>query len=142
MKKTILIAISIFISNFVFTSDSFAQCDSTNAMCEKHLRGQFISDGQQYRALLIDDENAEFHVPFYGGSTYRIAACSGGSDGNLLFSIFDKERNLLFTNAEYKNSPYWDFEFVNTIDCIIETRLDLMKNQSSGCAVMLIGFKQ
>ena len=77
----------------------------------------------------------------YGGSTYRFAACSGLDDGNLIFSVYDKERNLLFTNKDYANSPYWDFNIVNTLDCIIEAQLN-QDNLASGCAVLLVGFKQ
>ena len=101
----------------------------------------FISDGQNYRALLRNDEMAEFDVTLYGGSTYRISACSGLSDGNLSFSILDQERNILFSNNEHAMSPYWDFKVSYTIDAIIEAKLK--PNQAeSGCAVLLIGFQQ
>ena len=141
MKK-----IHTLVSSLLFciglNSFSFAQCDTIAKVCAKHISNQFISDGQEYRALLLNpEETAEFHTTFYGGSVYRIAACSGLSDGNLVFSVFDTERNLLFTNNDYKNSPYWDFKITSTVDCIIEARLDA-SNQGSGCAVMLIGFKE
>lgn len=141
MKK--IIAISLFIFAITATPlKSFAQCDTVASLCSKHLSNSFISDGQQYRALLKNnEETAEFHATFYGGTTYRIAACSGLKDGNLIFSVFDSERNLLFTNNEYKNAPYWDFKINSTLDCIIEAKLDAA-NQGSGCAVILIGFKQ
>jgi hypothetical protein len=123
------------------SNQGFAQCDTIAQSCAKHLTGGFISDGQDYRALLLDQEVAEFDATFYGGSVYRIAACSGMSDGNLVFSIYDRERNLLFSNKDYKNAPYWDFKFDSTIDCIIEAQL-ASGNSASGCAVLLIGFKQ
>ena len=136
MKKIFLLVI-VIICGFSFRDKVSAQCDTVANLCAKHLAAKFISDGQQYRALLLNaDENAEFHSTFYGGTTYRIAACSGLSDGNLVFSIFDAERNLLFTNNEYKNAPYWDFKITSTLDCIIEARLD-SENQGSGCAVIL-----
>jgi hypothetical protein len=115
-------------------------CDSIADQCLKHLP-PFISDGQNYRALVLEDEIAEFNGTFFGGSTYRIAACSGVTEGSLVFSIYDKDRNLLYTNEKYKNAPYWDFKFKSTMDCIIEAKLDKSKQLKSGCAVMLIGFK-
>ena len=140
--KPRLFTFLLLISGIAFSGHSSAQCDTIAGVCAKHLAAQFISDGQQYRALLLNaDETAEFHSTFYGGTTYRIAACSGLTDGNLVFSIFDQERNLLFTNSEYRNSPYWDFKVSSTLDCLIEGRLDV-SNQGSGCAVILIGFKQ
>lgn len=119
-----------------------AQCDTIANLCAKHIIASFISDGQQYRALLLNpDETAEFRTTFFSETIYRIAGCSGLSDGNLIFSIYDQERNLLFTNKDYKNAPYWDFKVKSTVEVIIEARLD-PSNNGSGCAVLLIGFKQ
>jgi hypothetical protein len=79
-----------------------------------------IPDGQFYRALLQGDEVAEFGLTLFGGTTYRVAACSGDSDGALVFSVYDKERNLLFTNKEHGNAPYWDLAVANTLDVTVE----------------------
>lgn len=141
MKKNIILKALTLVIGLTIYSSSFAQCDTIASLCEKHITAQFISDGQDYRSLLLDDEIAEFNMTLYGGSTYRFAACSGLADGNLIFSVYDKERNLLFTNKEYSNSAYWDFKITNTIDCIIEANLD-PNNLASGCAVLLVGFKQ
>jgi hypothetical protein len=120
-----------------------AQCDTIANICAKHIIASFVSDGQQYRSLLLNSEEyAEFHTTFFGETTYRIAACSGTSDGNLVFSIYDTDRNLLFTNKNYRNAPYWDFKVKSTLETIIEAQLDANKNAGSGCAVILIGFKQ
>jgi hypothetical protein len=123
---------------FVFKAN--AQMDATMDLCSKNIVPPFISDGQQYKALLSGEEIAEFRATFYGGSTYRISACSGQSEGNIVFSLYDKERNLLYSSKDYENSPYWDFKFTSTIDCIIEA--ELVGGQASGFAFMLIGFKQ
>lgn len=141
MKKSLKILIVLFVF-FAAPGVVSAQCDSVATLCAKHLASKYISGGQQYRALLLNtDETAEFHATFYGGSTYRVAACSGLTDGNLVFSVFDEQRNMIFTNSEYKNAPYWDFKINSTLDGIIEAKLDI-RNQGSGCAVVLIGFKQ
>ncbi|MEO0405283.1 MAG: hypothetical protein AAF193_10460 [Bacteroidota bacterium] len=118
-----------------------AQCDTIATFCEHNLSQEYISDGQFYRALLYNDQVAEFETTFFGGSTYRIAACSGTEDGNLIFKIYDNEGNLLFSNSEYSNAPYWDFVVESTMQCKIEAKLD-SNRQTSGCAVLLIGFKQ
>ncbi len=140
MKK-----ILIFSSFFLFASMGMmnAQCDTIASMCSKHISSTYISDGQQYRSLLLNSEEySEFHTTFFGETTYRIAACSGTSDGNLIFSIYDQNRTLLFSNKNQKNAPYWDFRIKSTLETIIEARLDSNKNPGSGCAVILIGFKQ
>ena len=142
MKKGIL-KLVLVVGGFITINSASAQiADTIATQCAKHLENQFISDGQQYRALLMNaDETAEFHTTLYGGTLYRIAACSGLSDGNLTFSVYDSERNLLFTNSEFKNAPFWDFKITNTLDCVIEAKLS-GGAQGSGRAVLLIGFKQ
>lgn len=118
-----------------------AQCDTIASLCEKHITAEYIPDGQFYRALLQEDDMAEFDLTLFGGTTYRVAACSGLSDGNLIFSVYDKDRNLLFSNKEFDNDPYWDLVVANTVNVTINAELDPGKS-SSGCAVLLIGFKE
>ena len=119
-----------------------AQCDTIASLCAKQNIATFVSDGQLYRSLLLNpEETAEFKTTFFGETVYRIAACSGLSDGNLIFSIYDSERNLLFSNKDYKNAPYWDFKVKSTVEVTLEAKLDPASN-GSGCAVLLIGFKQ
>lgn len=138
MKNKILI-VTFLIFHFSFFIRAHAQCDTIAIVCAKHIMSPYISDGQQYRALLLADQNAEFHATFFGGGTYRIAACTGLKDGNLIFSVFDEERNLLFSNKDVKNAPYWDFKVNSTLDVILEATLS---GEKSGCAVVMIGFKQ
>ncbi len=141
MKNGIL-KLMFALVGFLLINTASAQISDTVAnICIKHLENNFISDGQQYRSLLMNnEETAEFHTVLYGGTVYRIAACTGLTDGNLVFSVYDTERHLLFTNHDFKNAPYWDFKITNTLDCIIEAKLD--GPQASGRAVILIGFKQ
>lgn len=145
MKKGIL-KLVLVLSGFVIANSASAQMvDTVASICAKHFQEQFISDGQQYRALLMNTEEvAEFHVTLYGGTLYRIAACSGLQDGNLVFTVSDTDakENILFTNQDYKNAPYWDFKVNSTLDCVIKAKLDTDGSQSSGRAVVLIGFKQ
>jgi len=122
-------------------SKSSAQADTLVKFCSQNLSTDYISDGQQYIAFLNGDEIAEFRITFYGKSTYRIAACSGLTQGNLIFTVYDRERNEIFSNRNYKNAPYWDFKFTSTMQCIIEAQLD-PKGQQSGVAILLVGFKK
>jgi len=122
-------------------ASTFAQCDTIATLCEKNITSVYIPDGQFYRALLREDEVAEFDLTLFGGTTYRVAACSGTSDGNLIFSVYDKERNLLYSNKEFNNDPYWDLVVANTLDVTINAELDPSK-ANSGCAGLLIGFKR
>jgi hypothetical protein len=118
-----------------------AQADTIMKACEQKLPFPYISDGQQYRALISEGEIAEFKATFYGQATYRIVACSGLTEGELIFTLYDEKRNELFSNKSYQNSSYWDFQFNSTIDCIIEAELS-PTGPTSGFALLLIGFKQ
>ena len=130
----------VFILLTLFGTKLHSQCDTIANFCEKHLAKKYITDGQEYRSLLFNnEETAEFKTTFFGETTYRLAACSGLQDNNLIFSIYDQERNLLFTNKDFKNAPYWDFKIENTLDVLIEAKLS-ESNTKSGCAVLLIGF--
>lgn len=142
MKKSmirymmLLVALAVAIPNV-----SVAQVESSMKKCQSHMDRSFVSDGQYYTVLLNKDDIAEFYVTFYGGTIYRLAGYCGTEAGNLAFSVYDQDRNLLFTNRDFENTPCWDFKFENTMDCIIEAEID-SKDVASGITVMLIGFKQ
>lgn len=115
-------------------------CGEIAKFCENNMAENYVSDGQSYRALLVEEEVAEFRATFYGGNTYRLAGCSGNENGNLIFAIYDLDRRPIFTNQEFEYSGYWDFQVEHTFDCIIEAQLNLEKVES-GCAVLLISFE-
>ncbi|MFT5305282.1 MAG: hypothetical protein ACI9N1_002215 [Flavobacteriales bacterium] len=125
------------------TCDSIASVTNSylSTSSDQDLGRYFISDGQVYRAFIDEDQAAEFEVTFYGNSTYRIAASAGTDDNFVIYEIYDQDRNLLFSNYDYNNAPYWDIEVENTIDCTIEVKLDLNK-KLSGCVRMMIGFEK
>lgn len=139
---------SLFITILIVLAAGFAEaqdCERIVQNCEKLLKKEakgdgFISDGQVYTAFL-DREKAEFKTTFFGGTTYRIAASAGDKDNFVIFTIKDPQGNILYSNKNYKNAPYWDFKVVETLPVTIETELDL-DLKVTGCAVMLIGFQQ
>jgi len=141
MKKFVI----LFAILFIGFSSSAQDCEQIAKDCNAYLNGKsgnplFVSDGQVYTAFL-DREQAEFKTTLYGGSTYRIAASAGSDEDYVIFSVMDLEGNLLFTNRDHKNAPYWDFKVKKSIPVIIVTELDL-DLKVTGCAVLLIGFKQ
>ena len=129
-----------------FFNDVLAQdCEQIVSNCESLLNkntsgAKFVSDGQVYSAFL-NREKAEFKTTFFGGSVYRIAASAGFDENYVIFTVKDVNGNILFSNRNYKNAPYWDFDIRETLEVAIETELDL-DLKVTGCAVMLIGFKK
>lgn len=141
MKKVLLLGL-IFSVLSVFTVKA-QDCDSIYRVVESYLVADeegraFVSDGQVYTAFL-DNEKAEFNTTLYGGSVYRIAASAGTEDDYAIFTILDKDDNVIFTNKDQLNSPYWDFKVENTIPVKVQTELDTNK-KITGCVVMMIGF--
>ncbi|MFT5819437.1 MAG: hypothetical protein ACI8ZM_000661 [Crocinitomix sp.] len=143
MKKLLGIFTLLLVSGFV----NAQECDSLANVCYEHLSADasvgkiFISDGQVYKAFVDAEQAAEFKVTLYGGSLYRIAVTAGEKDDYVIFNVYDKERNLLFSNQDFDNKPYWDFKIDNTLDCYIEAYLDIDK-KVSGCIVVLLGFQK
>jgi hypothetical protein len=140
MKKLFIKLTLILFFGLIASNSAKAQCDTIANLCAKNFTKEYLSDGQEYRALLIDDQTAEFHITLYGGSIYRFGACSGLTNGNLIFRVYDEERNEIFSNSDHNLSPYWDFKVESTLDVIVEGNLNIEKAQS-GCAVLLVGFK-
>jgi hypothetical protein len=118
-----------------------AQCDTTVTLCEKFMPTNYVSDGQTYRAFLVNDEVAEFSTTFFAGVDYRIAVMSGTEKGELEFRLLDQERKLLFSSQDYDLTPFWNFRAESTQDCVIEAQLK-KDGVGSGCAVILISFSR
>jgi len=139
--KLLLTALATFIIGSSFAQDCERIVDNCEALLTKNTGGQeFISDGQVYTAFLDRQEVAKFETTLFGGSTYRIAASAGEDEDYVIFTIKDPDGNVLFTNSNYKNAPYWDFEVDESITITIEAKLD-PDLKISGCIVMLIGFQ-
>ena len=139
--------VKIFVlSNILIPSLFFGQtrCDSLGGIVKGMLNennDSFYSNGQSYKYFFGEDESAEIITTFYEGTTYRIATSAGLEDNYMIFEILDQERNLLFSNTDFSNEPYWDFKVENTIECTIEAKLDPNK-KLNGCAQLIIAFKK
>lgn len=117
------------------------QADVIESNCKACFQKPFLATNRPYRALITGDEVAEFRTTLFSGTTYRIAAGNVESDKKyVIFSVYDTDRNLLFTNSEYDNAPYWDFSVDGYMDCIVEARLDESKAQS-GFVILMTGIK-
>ncbi len=140
MKKFILF--TFIITLFVAGNKVYAQLnlDSLEKSCSSLIQYPFISDGQQYRALVIDGETAEFYYTFYGGAVYRIVACSTAGDKAPTFRIYDSNHKLIYSSDYYNNPRYWDFKFTSTIEATIEAELP-PSDVPSGIIILFIGFK-
>ena len=122
------------------TKPALSQVEQLQNICSLYFSPEYISDGQEYFASLKPDQKVEFRTTFYGENTYRIVACTNLKKGDLVFTVFDTEKNQLFTNASYNYSQYWDFKFSSTITCIIQVDVKNIKF-SPGFVMLLVGYK-
>lgn len=116
-----------------------SQAEAIENSCKACFDNSFIITGRPFRSLLTGDEVAEFHTTLFSGTTYRIAV-GNGEKSNVIFSVYDDDRNLLYTSKDYDNASYWDFSVDGYMDCIVEARLDNTKT-TSGFAILMTGFK-
>jgi len=175
--KIVFLKIMSIVFGIILVNDVFAQCKDRSSFYEietdcakQYSESSYLSDGQDYRALLKGNETAEFYPTFYDENTYRIAACTDIEGGSLLFTVIDLKGHVLFTNKDHENAPYWDLEFKATLECKIVVQLtpetqqlaggsaaketgtgtgpDSLKKtedtapQASVCSVLIIGYKQ
>lgn len=137
--KTLRISLILILIMALTPFSLSSQQDELIERCASCIKAPFVSTGQAMKAFLTGDEVAEFHTSLYSGNVYRIAACSQEL-GNIVFSVYDKNRRLLFDSRQYPNLEYWDFKVDGSLECIIEARLDA-KKLNSGVVLVMIGFK-
>ncbi len=140
MKKFLFFSLIISLLITTYSVSAQIDIDSVSKSCASFIKYPFISDGQQYRALVINGETAEFYYTFYGGATYRIVACSTAGNRAPNFRIYDSAHKLIFSSDYYNNPKYWDIKFTSTIEAIIEAELP-PSNTPSGIILLSIGFK-
>lgn len=139
MKKKFSLLMVALASTFILPFTTNSQEETIESSCKDYFKAPFIASGRPFKALLTGNEIAEFHTSFFAGTTYRIVACPAGAN-NIIFSVYDKERNLIFSNKNHDLAPFWDFNIMGSLDCIVEAQLDATKS-TSGMAMIMVGFK-
>lgn len=136
-----MLAVSIMV--FTCQSDLLGQVNAKNSMdsCNHLMGSEYISDGQEYIASLDENNVARFHTTFYGGSRYRIIACSDIEDHPLILKVLDTEQNVLFNNKKHAFSPYWNLVFTSTVNCVVVIEVE-SEQKVNRPVKLLIGFKE
>lgn len=139
MKRFISLSILTVAISLLPISNINSQEDPFKA-CKSQISSNFILNSQPLQAFLTGDEVAEFKTTFLSGSIYRISACSA-SEEPILFSLYDINHNLLYSNSDHQNAKYWDFKMEGSMECIIEAKLNNTQ-KTSGMALLYIGFQK
>lgn len=133
MKQTLLAILCFFLCNWGIAQRYVRQC-------EKLIEKDYFPQEKEYKIQIGQDEQASFHMTFYNDYQYRIAVCSNISDGNLVFTIYDPENKMLFSNKDYNFSQYWDFRFKSTIECVIKVEIQNYE-YTKAMISLLVGYK-
>ena len=133
--RTNLLIIALF-----FAASLQGQTETLEKRTKSYFDNSYISDGQVYRVMLNPEEEGEFEVTFFSGTMYRVAMSATIPPENVTYSITDSDKNIIFTNEDFDNSPYWNFVFTSTFDCKIVVNID-KEEQQSGIVIMMIGYK-
>jgi hypothetical protein len=140
MNKKSMILLAILCISFLLPSGINSQEGQLVKDCLTSLKSPYVAGDRSLKAFLTGEEIAEFRATLFHGNTYRIVLCSH-QEGLIEFSLYDTNRNLLYTNSDYGGAGSWDFKMEGSMECIIEARLN-NEIAESGMALLLIGFRR
>lgn len=112
-----------------------AQCDEVAEACAVEL-ADFLTDGQYYRAQVVDGETATLKVTFYEGFTYRVVACSDVKGAKVRYTLYDGSNAPVFSNGSVPDGTGWDFQVGATDEFTIKATL----SKGMGCIVFSVGY--
>lgn len=134
-RNRILFSLCLLFGLFVLPASGIAQCDAVADKCSVNLL-DFLSDGQYYRAQVVEGEEAQLKITFFEGFTYRISACSDSKEGQVQYEMFDGSNAKVFSSKDIPGEDYWDFQIGATDEFTIKASL----TKGMGCIVFEIGY--
>jgi len=142
LKKIIpLISVMFFLA--IFSSSSFAQCNSfTKKKCMPQLT-PFMHNGQLNSTTILAGESAELQMTFYSGQEYRLLVCGQEALGDVHFKVKSTDGKIVYDGKD--NGSSWDFNVKSTQELTIEVVSPESKSatglNANGCVSVLVGFK-
>ena len=143
MRKLLFSFLTVFAFQPI-TSMGQTKCDTLGAIVRSIINSgdeKYLTDGQSYKLFFGKDETSKVVITLYEGFNYKIATTAGFEDNYMIFELLDEQHNLLFSNVNHNNVPYWNFKVENTIETTIEVKLD-PNRKINGCAQMIIAYKK
>jgi hypothetical protein len=124
--------------------DAGAQCKGfAKKICLPEL-GSYTHDGNYHAAVLVEGEEAELYKTFYADMDYRLAVCGAENLPNVEFSIYDANRNQLFSSKD-SDSKVWDFKLQSSQQLKLVVKVGSFSQPgeipASGCVSIMFGFK-
>ena len=122
-----------------------AQCKAfAKQVCLPEL-GNYVHDGNYHAAVLVEGEEAELYKTFYSDMDYRLAICGEEKLPDIEFSVFDSNKNVLYSNKDSKYAKTWDFKLQSSQQLKLLIRVTSKSKSgeipASGCVSIMFGFK-
>ncbi|MDG5800105.1 hypothetical protein QA597_07005 [Marinilabiliaceae bacterium ANBcel2] len=138
MKLFTILTLFLFLVPAIVSTQS-AQEEKLLKNCGENMSSEFIQSNNSFRAFLTGEEIAEFRTTLLKGNVYRLVLCTHQPQ-LIEITIYDYERNKIFSNSDFNYTNKWDFKIENSVEFIIEAKLN-QDVANSGMALMLLGFK-
>jgi hypothetical protein len=141
MKKTIAFLVLLM---SVLSFDASAQCRRMAKKTVKEL-APFRFNGQLNSVVLAEGESAELNMVLRGGKKYRILTKGGRGIGKLSFVIYDRNKKVVFDNADHAMAQVWDFKNSATQNFTVEVKFPIGDEgyndvTGRGCVALVVGF--
>ena len=109
------------------------------------LLGTYTHDGNYHAAILVEGEEAELYKTFYSDMEYRVAICGDDKLPPIEFTIFDANKNIIYSNKEANYPKTWDFKLQSSQQLKLVIKVNSSdkpaETPASGCVSIMFGFK-
>jgi hypothetical protein len=127
------------------SSEADAQCKAfAKNVCIPEL-GTYTHDGNYHAAVLVEGEEAELYKTFYSDMDYKVAICGEDKLPDIEFTVFDGNKNLLYSNKEAKYAKTWEFKLQSSQQLKVVIKVNSFnkagESPASGCVAIMFGFK-
>jgi hypothetical protein len=143
--KSIKILLLVLASSVMMQS-AHAQCSDRQIkkLCKEGL-GSYIFESAAFKPLSafnIKKNTIEAAFSVYSQESYRLLQLSSGFSDPVEFSIYDADRNLLFSSSKEKGAKHYDFVAQKSGDYTIEFKVPgADANNANACVAFAIGYK-
>jgi hypothetical protein len=139
---------SIIIAAFVALSAATASAQCSDKIVKKGTKeglGTYIFESAAFKPLTAFGSNknvVEAAFSVYSQESYRVLNLCQGFGENPEFSIYDSDRNLLFSSAKEAGKANYDFVAQKSGDYTIQFKIaGADQKNSNACVAFAIGYK-
>lgn len=141
--------IKLFSVLILFTAISTLNVDAQcKAFAKKDCLPQlspYTHDGNYHAAVLVEGEEAELYKTFYSDMDYRLAIVGEGKLPNVEFTIYDENRNVIYSNKNNNYAKIFDFKLESSKQLKLVVKVTQSSKPgdvpASGCVAIMFGFK-